>query len=133
MEPIHDERECNCGLVAKFAQAGPNSKNQGKWFYACPLSRDQQCNFFVWAEPERASKPPAVSRGVSKATPAQPAQKRVQQLRNDALAESVRKSVETAATDSLVLLISVTTELRETCAEIRDELKKQREGEPNIC
>ncbi|BEJ16341.1 hypothetical protein CspHIS471_0509460 [Cutaneotrichosporon sp. HIS471] len=37
---------------ARKFQAGPTSKNPGRWFYTCALSRDdpQRCKFFKWAD-----------------------------------------------------------------------------------
>ncbi|GMK55245.1 hypothetical protein CspeluHIS016_0203010 [Cutaneotrichosporon spelunceum] len=37
---------------ARKFQAGPTSKNPGRWFYTCPLARDdpERCKFFKWAD-----------------------------------------------------------------------------------
>ncbi len=49
---------------ARKFQAGPTSKNPGRWFYTCPLARDdpQRCKFFKWAD-ELASTPNTPSKG----------------------------------------------------------------------
>ncbi|CAK9781126.1 hypothetical protein CC85DRAFT_282508 [Cutaneotrichosporon oleaginosum] len=43
-------------LAARKFQAGPTSKNPGRWFYTCPLPREdaQRCKFFKWADDTEA-------------------------------------------------------------------------------
>ena len=47
---------CRCGLPAVLREVR-QGKNVGRRFYCCSKPRDQQCNFFVWADDPQASNP----------------------------------------------------------------------------
>ncbi|CBK19648.2 uncharacterized protein [Blastocystis hominis] len=47
---------CRCGLPAVLREVR-QGKNVGRRFYCCSKPREQQCNFFVWADDPQASNP----------------------------------------------------------------------------
>jgi len=56
---------CKCGNEATHRQVKKEGSNQGKWFYACPLPKEQGCGFFQWD----VTLPPMVKPGkVTRAT-----------------------------------------------------------------
>lgn len=52
---------CGCALPGKRLQVKKEGGNKGRWFYVCPKQRDQQCNFFEWADESCASAASSVS------------------------------------------------------------------------
>ncbi|BFZ63367.1 hypothetical protein YB2330_004489 [Saitoella coloradoensis] len=43
---------CNCPLPANYLQVGKQGANNGRFFYTCQKGREEQCGFFLWAEPD---------------------------------------------------------------------------------
>ena len=41
---------CDCGETAALRRVAKEGANQGRSFYCCPRPREQQCNFFLWAD-----------------------------------------------------------------------------------
>ena len=41
---------CDCGESAALRTVSKEGSNQGRSFYCCPRPREQQCNFFLWAD-----------------------------------------------------------------------------------
>ncbi|ODQ55346.1 hypothetical protein SAICODRAFT_23391 [Saitoella complicata NRRL Y-17804] len=59
---------CNCPLPANYLQVGKEGANKRRFFYTCQKGREEQCGFFLWAEPdarvrEQQQSPLVVKRG----------------------------------------------------------------------
>ncbi|KAL9705942.1 hypothetical protein quinque_009460 [Culex quinquefasciatus] len=52
-----DEVLCRCNLPAKSLTVRKDGPNQGRPFYACPKPKDEQCQFFQWADEPPPSAP----------------------------------------------------------------------------
>ncbi|KAK4688826.1 hypothetical protein P7C73_g1276, partial [Tremellales sp. Uapishka_1] len=53
--PVDDKGQVKCtghSKTAKRFQSGPHTKNAGRWFYTCPLPKEdsQKCKFFKWED-----------------------------------------------------------------------------------
>lgn len=44
--------KCNCGQEAKLLKVKKQGKNFGRNFYICAQPREEQCDFFEWANVE---------------------------------------------------------------------------------
>lgn len=49
-EPPRTDIMCNCGQPAAQRQVNKAGPNQGRSFYCCAKPKEQQCNFFQWAD-----------------------------------------------------------------------------------
>lgn len=41
--------KCKCGLEARNLEVKKEGSNKGKKFYACAKPKEEQCDFFEWA------------------------------------------------------------------------------------
>lgn len=51
-----NEMNCKCNQEAKLITVKKEGPNKGRQFYACAKPQNEQCDFFEWADNQKAAK-----------------------------------------------------------------------------